>query len=385
MLIISLILSVCLLLAANWFVFRARHPVGKTIGLSLALALGPFFLMCVLPSLALQGLLLSAAVVAWRYSHRGPSFFLRLSCGATLVSYALAGWMVWDTEGEYRRLRALYPYKSMEARLPPPQSNSREVPLTAVALDRLDQLEAEVDENSAWGRIQLELLHEHAVQLFIDSPGFGVARVIRPTEQSLTLRLRPTPVPPQAGPRITSDWSPGEFKLPPAGDEAFLAWMFEDSVKDFVFSRGWGFVKDRRHVAGFLSHRFSQVPAPTDGWKVRNHTSQFSKVPPPSVRWKVRTLDLVGLLLHDEPVVYVSDHLPRMDELRAAPTRLLDKFETLGLASMRRGEDLFITRDGEGIRMLGGLHSTKQCVACHGGKRGDLLGAFSYTLQRDGD
>ena len=30
--------------------------------------------------------------------------------------------------------------------------------------------------------------------------------------------------------------------------------------------------------------------------------------------------------------------------------------------------------------MLGAIRSAKQCVQCHGGQRGDLLGAFSYTL-----
>ena len=71
-----------------------------------------------------------------------------------------------------------------------------------------------------------------------------------------------------------------------------------------------------------------------------------------------------------------------MGQLRAAPTRPLDKFESLGLFTVQQGDDLFISRDGEGVRMLGAIRSTKQCVACHGGERGDLLGAFSYTLQR---
>ena len=69
-------------------------------------------------------------------------------------------------------------------------------------------------------------------------------------------------------------------------------------------------------------------------------------------------------------------HLPAMGELRAAPTRSLDKFESLGLTAVRHGDDLFISRDGETIRMIGAIRSTKQCVACHGGERGDLLGRF---------
>jgi len=48
-----------------------------------------------------------------------------------------------------------------------------------------------------------------------------------------------------------------------------------------------------------------------------------------------------------------------------------------GLAALRKGEDLYVRED----RMLGSIRSTKQCIACHGGERGVLLGAFSYTLR----
>jgi hypothetical protein len=100
--------------------------------------------------------------------------------------------------------------------------------------------------------------------------------------------------------------------------------------------------------------------------------------------WRVQTLELVGLLLRDEPQVYNSDQLPRMDQLPGAATRALDRFERIALNDLRRGEDLFITQGEEGVRMLGAVRSTKQCVGCHGGDRGDLLGAFSYALRSDG-
>jgi hypothetical protein len=32
--------------------------------------------------------------------------------------------------------------------------------------------------------------------------------------------------------------------------------------------------------------------------------------------------------------------------------------------------------------MLGAARSVSQCIKCHDGERGDLLGAFSYYLQR---
>jgi hypothetical protein len=139
--------------------------------------------------------------------------------------------------------------------------------------------------------------------------------------------------------------------------------LHRDSLVDFVHPQGFGYVKDRRHVAGYQAHQFSRAPEP----------------PPP---WRLQTLDLVGLVVHEAPVAYVSAHLPRMDELREAPTRSLDAFESAGLASLRGGEDLVVREANGSLRMLGAIRSTKRCVECHGGERGDLLGCFSYTFRR---
>jgi hypothetical protein len=71
-----------------------------------------------------------------------------------------------------------------------------------------------------------------------------------------------------------------------------------------------------------------------------------------------------------------------MDELRAAPTRAPDAFETAGLGAIRKGEEGFAAQRPDVLRYLGAIRSAKQCVECHGGQRGDLLGAFAYTLRR---
>jgi len=84
-------------------------------------------------------------------------------------------------------------------------------------------------------------------------------------------------------------------------------------------------------------------------------------------------------LLKKEPAVYVSDRLPAMEELKGVPTRPLDAFETEGLAGLRKGGNLYV----KGDRTLGAIRSTKQCLDCHGGNRGDLLGAFSYILRTE--
>jgi hypothetical protein len=366
MLFISLILSALLLLVTNWLAGRGRHAGTTIVCSSLAFMVGPFFLMCVLPAVALQALLLCGATIVWRATHRGPSFFLPLSCGATLVAYSLSGMMVLESERGYARLRDRYPYESMEGRLPTPQAVPGGTPLLPATAQRLSRLEGEIPEHAnGYREFQLRTLHERAVALFINSPGFGVARMLHPSEAGLAANLSREPVPLQPGSRFTSMWSPGELERLPAADEATLGRVLEDSILDFVNPRGFGYVKDRRHVTGFETHRFSQVPAPAN-------------------RWEVQALELVSLLLHDEPEVYVSSQLPRMDRLHGVPTRPLDQFERLGLGALRQGEDIFTTQVGEGVRMLGAVRCTRRCVACHGGERGDLLGAFSYALRSDG-
>ena len=67
------------------------------------------------------------------------------------------------------------------------------------------------------------------------------------------------------------------------------------------------------------------------------------------------------------------------------PTRPLDRFERFGLGTLRQGQDLFIATESDGLRMIGAVRSTSQCVVCHDCQRGDLLGAFTYTLKRDAE
>src|SRR5262249_20795324 len=210
---------------------------------------------------------------------------------------------------------------------------------------------------------RLRRLHEETVWLFVNSPGFGEQRMLAfLSPKRLTAGPRTESAIPQPDPCTPSAGSPEEGTWEPRAGEEDLDRVHRDGVADFANPEGFGFVKDRRQVAGFQPHQFSRVPGPAE-------------------RWAVRTVDLVGLLLHDEPVAYVSAQLPRMDELREAPTRPLDGFEASGLEELRRGEDLVVGSVPGGIRMLGAVRSARQCVQCHGGERGDLLGAFSYTLR----
>jgi hypothetical protein len=367
MLYISLLASAALLIAANWAVRSRRHPVGGTLLLCAGFTALPVLTMCFLPAVLLQAFGLVFALMVSGIPRRSPRVFGSLSGAATLAAYGVVGWYVWAEQREYASLREDFPYESMEERVPPPKAFSRPADLPAVCSQHLDRLEVRLTgEQDDFHAGMLRRLHEQTVNDFVNNPGFGVARMPpRPSRQWLNEELR-KPEPPirQPGSPLPIDASPGQLEAsPPPGEEGPLRDLHEDSVLDFVYPRGFGYVKDRRHVAGFRPHQFWQVPE--------------------AMRWRVRTIDLVSLLLHYPPVAYVSANLPRMDELRQAPTRPLDVFESAGLARLGAGEGLFIHATDRGVRMLGALRATRQCLACHGCERGDLLGAFSYTLQQE--
>jgi hypothetical protein len=119
-------------------------------------------------------------------------------------------------------------------------------------------------------------------------------------------------------------------------------------------------------VAGFEPHQFRATP-------------ELAGV---NERWVVVRLELVSLLKHKEPVAYATDALPNLTDSDNAPTRPLNLLEKKAINSLREGDDLATETSGDRIRMVGSLRASKQCLECHEVKRGDLLGAFSWELQR---
>jgi hypothetical protein len=367
MLILSLILSGLLLLITNLIARNSRHAGGLIVLVSLGFLLGPpLFLGFGSPAVVLQALMLGAAAIVWRGIGSGPSLFYGLSFASALLAYAVAGGLAWRNQREYTRLRHIYPFESMEGRLAALRPTAPKRALPSAGVERLNRLERQISTDiNGYRKYKLQQLHEHAVALFINSPGFGVARMGNPNAWSLASGLRREPVPRQPAPRTPREWSPGDGDQTPDGIESPLGAILEASILDFVNPSGFGYIKDRRHVTGFETHRFGQVPAPAK-------------------RWTVQTLELVSLLLNVEPAVYVSDHLPKMEPHRDVPIRPLDRFERFGLGNLRHGEDLFIASERESVRMIGAVRSTSQCMVCHDCQRGDLLGAFTYTLKREG-
>lgn len=365
MLVVALVVAAILLVVANLYSFR---PGCGVVGLCV-LGAGLFWLVMIgailLLPVGIQFLLLVGVMASGRGKARRPADFLKRSLAATAVAFGIATCISLATdERENARLRRQFPYESIAARLPAPRVAGTGAPLGEVNEEEMTLLEKAVqskDEHYVFNRrdFLLRRLHENQVGLFMDSRGFGVARLLnQPSEERITRRLRPDTIVPQPAAAAPAG-AAGEPA--PAGESEGLRLLHRDGVADFVYPAGFGYVKDRRHVAGFQSHRFSEVPGPEEAWRVQR-------------------LELVSLLLHDPPAVYVSESLPRMDKLRGAATRPLDRFEAAALNRLHGGEYLLMADVPGGARMLGAIRSVKQCTGCHGGQRGDLLGAFSYTL-----
>lgn len=286
---------------------------------------------------------------------------------------------------DVKELRRRYPYASLAGRLDYEARGARAkpAPLPAETDERLQQVEANLAFQDQWHprAKSLAQLHSDEVEAFIGADGFGVSRMLGPTPAPRYLELVEAPPIPFASLKDVSPQEDANILRPlPRGSVAgtdperptwgLVEIFHSTSLGNFLHPATFGHLKDREHVAGFVPHRFSSMPElapPRAGEKAT---------------WLVRRLELVSLLKHDKPAVYVSEHLPRMDELKKAKTRPLTSFEDEALRALKEGEDLVAEANATHIHLLGSLRAAKQCLACHHASRGDLLGAFSYDLQR---
>ena len=272
---------------------------------------------------------------------RGRARGYRLAfVAAFAVGWTSAGVRAVWNEREYARLRLAHPFESLADRVTvrPPGTPPT---FDSVAIEPLEgQYESQEQlAHSYFGRSKLlRDLHDGHIRAFADAAGFGSSRMplIRPTEKRLGDRPGPAP---ESNPS--------------------LAVMVRDDALDFADPYRWGYRRDDK-VAGFLPHALRRRPGPP---------KEFT----------VETVELVGLLLAPDPRVYVSAELPRMDAVATTPTRHPDGFESPALARLRAGDEL--VHDEPAGRLLGAIRAARQCLQCHGGDRGDLLGAFSYRLR----
>jgi hypothetical protein len=247
---------------------------------------------------------------------------------------------------------------SMADRLPEPTERAALLPATQ---DRLWWFEAEIDSfnDQHTRRARLARLHDREVQDFVEREGFGVgrSRVVVPSRHDVPVRIQ------------ASEW-PSTDKVTAVEQPApkALSHAHRTTVAHFLHVPGFGIVRDRTRVWGFEPHGFREP-------------SQRLPFGPMTVE----RVELVSLLIHPEPVVYMTATLPTMEGVREFPTRPLDEFEAASLKLLRAGEDITSAAGPEVTRAFGSIRSTKHCVSCHGGERGDLLGAFSYTLRADAE
>lgn len=334
--------------------------------------------------LLIVGAMLFVAVNSLAYPY---SLLFWLVAGATSFVWAGKGWSVrsyvsqlalffigsfgigvydaFEYVRSQRQLREEYPLVSLRERLPVRKGApvASAPPHNAAALQSI--------ETSIWDwsndvrSYSLKQLHSRQVDSFVSAPGFGFSRMLRPGAWTLNLRRELKP-PPQPGPEPPPAWSPGE-----AGPKSRFEELVRDSSKrireegvvDFAFAEGFGYMKDLEHVAGFLPHRARTLPK-------LDAAAPFS----------IDRIYLIGLVVHSEPTVYVTDTLPSMENVKSTPTRPTDAFELAGIEALKAGEESFVRGNDQQLRMLGAIRAGRQCLDCHAVPRGSLLGAFSYYL-----
>ena len=194
--------------------------------------------------------------------------------------------------------------------------------------------------------------HTAAVRAFGETPGFGLGRM------KITI---------QEVEDIFVDWSPGELEIdgPPI------------QVPELA--------KVHRASAGVLG-------ADPRLWPAAPVMVSSVHVGAPAQHWRLQKIDLIALVDHDEPAVYITAKLPLPNEHgvvakktvqdKARYTRALDFLEIAALEKLMTGDELYIRTKENALRMIGALRASKQCLECHNGKEGDLFGAFSYSLEK---
>ena len=291
-------------------------------------------------------------------------------------------------------LRRKLPYESVSHRLEHESRRPKSAPrLSEDSAHRLDELEKAYEGEHSYHKVRaqsLAALHSDKVLEFMRQEGMGLSRMVRIEPGPSYLELPRPELIPLAKPS-SADERPGPTIVLPKKEiaeyglqswspsVAMLLGFHDQSQNAFVDFWGLGHIKDRNHVAGFMGHGFRYNPQLLHPKQAELPPNQQPKLD----QWKVGRLELIGLLTHETPQAYVSEHLPKMEELAKVKTRDLNSFEARALKSLAAGDDLVTDAHANRIDMMGAIRAVKQCQECHEVKRGALLGAFTYDLFRD--
>lgn len=299
-----------------------------------------------------------------------------------------------DFEHVVAQLLRKYPFESLVPRLSgylPTSSRRSTGPLSAEAEHTLDEFEIVTHMTGPFGEygqikrpgyidrgLILKDLHEGTVEAFAHQQGFGVYR----------MRSGPHPLIddhfPLVQPRDLPEYVDAKYdfsKYGPAMTPSHnLNTMHTNMRNSFVFEYGWGYVRSKKEVAGFQSHRVGRISL-YDPWDAEVHNHYMHEFEPhEGKQWQIDSVQLVGVLKHKKPVVYVLENLPDMEEIKNAPTRSLSQWESTALDSLYGGNDLEVNRESSQIMALGAIRANTECLQCHEGRRGDMLGAFNYRI-----
>jgi hypothetical protein len=322
-----------------------------------------------------------AAMLGGGRSRRAAAWVL---CSATAASYGfmglLANFRIFELIAERDELQAMYPMISLDERLayedePVAGKETSRAGGTAPLSEPVEQALRTREGRGRLGirDLQLQRLHDETSDRFIAAEGFGPMRFFGMRE----IRLPPLPTLSldHAGISATESAFIAHAKQATYVPARFMR-MHERSERDFLERNRMGYIENRKRVTGFEPHAFTKIPVPPASDRSSGDPEDCDP------NWSAVRVELLSLLKHDPPAAYVSEYLPRMDELRDAPTRPLIPFEQTALESLRTNHDVVAEQRNNVIRMVGSLRAGNDCVICHRGSRGELLGAISYELRR---
>jgi hypothetical protein len=326
------------------------------------------------PVVGVQTIALAALLLLSFYFRPSAASFRRSSLLVTVIVFSGFGLRAtWETIDARQR----YPLESLADRLRyEDRWRPATTPTAMIQVGALTPLEEEFRHPWYTRRNRLlRMLHQNMVGFFINADGFGVMR-LKPTPADIALDFRgepiPIPVEFQSAPAALSAAEEFHQNQNIALQSSSSAWHLQplddyhkSITSNFVFVAGLGYAIDRDHAAGFQPHALGGLDFPF----------------PPNGPEGIAKVELVSLLRFDQPRLYLSDFLPRMEQLRDAPTRPLDPWEAAALDKLTRGEMLVVQQFEKQTRMLGAIRAAKHCLTCHSVGEGHLLGAFSYELR----
>jgi hypothetical protein len=230
-------------------------------------------------------------------------------------------------------------FVSLVGRLPKGSPITPTEPLDAGFRKRWETLDGNLARIQDQRAQLLKAYHEKTRRFFVESPGMGAGRMIDTSspDEVLLCSWSAFGDADQFGEPAKFPDTPNE---PMNRVEPNIEFYFhhDGGLSDFLYPTGFGYVKDREHVAGFMSHGF-RFFRQTDQQAWQHFISTTSHQ---HSQWRVHHVQLIGILQHEQPVVYLTDKLPSMEQVRQGKTRRLDYFEETALFSLRHGEELYI-------------------------------------------